>query len=186
MSRKPSTEPPPWPVAPRPFPDEPLGSWLGRVASAYRLTVEQLWSTAGLAEALPRPSAGWLLTAGLCRDDRRRLAALARLDAQVLEAIEPPQAWAGGRRRLAYCFACLVLNPLDVAAPRWKREWLSPEATSCSVHDRTLAWVTASFLTKAGHFKQLHRTILKEHHRAKQQQYGLSLHLQDWWTYSQH
>ena len=186
MWRRWSTDRPPWPVAPRPFADEPLGGWLGRVASAYRITVEQLWSDAGLLGALPRPCAGWLMIAKIHEDDRRRLASLARLDVQVLEAIEPPQDWAIDRRRLPYCFACLVLNPLDVTAPRWKREWLAPDAAKCSVHDRAFASATASSLRRATHFRHLYQSILKHHHQAKFRQHGLDLHLQDWWTYSQH
>ena len=102
----------------RSFTDELLGGWLGRVASAYRITVGQLWSDAGLTGTFSQPCAGWLLTAGISVDVRQRLAALARLEVRVLEAIEPPPVWRVGRTSLPYCFACLVLNPLDVMAPR--------------------------------------------------------------------
>ena len=103
-----------------------------------------------------------------------------------MEAIEPPSVWRVDRTSLPYCFACLVLNPLNVMAPRWKREWLAPEAARCKVHDRTLAWVSASSLRRAGHFAQLHGAILQRHREAKFRQYGFDLPLQDWWTYSQH
>ena len=186
MWRKSSTERPPWPVAPRPFADEPLGGWLGRVASAYRVTVAQLWSDAGLTGMLPQCCAGWLLIAGLRAEDRRRLAALARLDASVLEAIEPAAAWADNRTRLSYCFACLVLNPLDVMTPCWKREWLAPQAARCTVHDRALASVTAASLYHPQHFAQLYRSIMRHHRRAKIRKYGRDAYLLDWQTYSQH
>ena len=104
----------------------------------------------------------------------------------MLEAIEPPSVWMADRTSLPYCFACLVLNPSDVMAPRWKREWLAPEAARCDVHDRALAWVRASSLRRAGHFAQLHGAILQRHRDAKFRKYGFDLHLQDWWTYSQH
>ena len=186
MWRRYSTERPPWPVAPRPFADEPLGGWLGRVASAYRVTVAQLWNDAGLMGGLAHPRMVWLMIAGISADDRQRLAALARLDASVLEAIEPPAAWADNRRRLSYCFACLVLNPADVLAPRWKREWLAPEAARCRVHDRTLASTTAASLCYPQHFAQLRRAILRQHQEAKYLQHGLDTHWLDWQTYSQH
>ena len=83
MWRRWSTERPPWPVALRPFADEPLGSWLGRVAASYRITVEQLWCDAGLDERPISTSAGWLLAAGINRDDLRRLAARPRRSSSV-------------------------------------------------------------------------------------------------------
>ena len=38
----------PWPVAPRPFDDEAFGSWLGRLASRYRIGVDDLVRAAGI------------------------------------------------------------------------------------------------------------------------------------------
>jgi hypothetical protein len=38
----------PLPVAPRPFVDEPLGSWLGRLAARYRLGVCDLANLYGI------------------------------------------------------------------------------------------------------------------------------------------
>lgn len=35
----------PWPVAPRPFFEEAFGSWLGRVATCYQISVSMLWET---------------------------------------------------------------------------------------------------------------------------------------------
>jgi hypothetical protein len=32
----------PWPDAPRPYPEEPLGGWVGRIAYRYRIPVADL------------------------------------------------------------------------------------------------------------------------------------------------
>ena len=48
------------PVAPRPFHDEALGSWIGRLAGRYRIAVEQLDRDYALGLTLTGPLA-WLL-----------------------------------------------------------------------------------------------------------------------------
>ena len=78
-----------WPVAPRPFPEEAMGSWIGRVAACYRVSVEQLCED-GAIEVDTSGHLGWLLPASLPSDQLRRLARLARLDPDRLSAIEAP------------------------------------------------------------------------------------------------
>ncbi len=55
----------PWPYAPRPFQDEAFGSWFGRIASRYRMTVEMAWEINGLGPLPALTSAGWILFAPL-------------------------------------------------------------------------------------------------------------------------
>ena len=52
---------PPWPVSPRPFPEEALGSWLGRVAARYRMSVQHLCHEHELQLDLETSRAGWLV-----------------------------------------------------------------------------------------------------------------------------
>jgi hypothetical protein len=83
------------------------------------------------------------------------LANLARLDVARLAQIQTPAGWMIPRTRLPYCFRCLVLNPADVTAPRWKREWLDPTARYCDEHGGILETVPASLTRCAGNMEQL-------------------------------
>ncbi len=49
----------PRPVAPRPFADEPLGTWLGRVAARYRMAVVQLCDAHALDIDFQGSDLGW-------------------------------------------------------------------------------------------------------------------------------
>lgn len=51
----------PWPITPRPFFDEAIGSWLGRIAGCYRMLVPQLNSDCALDIPLASTHAGWML-----------------------------------------------------------------------------------------------------------------------------
>jgi hypothetical protein len=118
----------PWPVAPRPFYEEAFGSWLGRVATRYQISVGTLWELS-VSEDMPvLGTAGWMLFPAISHSALRRFATLARLDDGRLSHIQTPPGWLTDRRCMPYCFRCLVLNDADVSAPRWKREWLDPTA----------------------------------------------------------
>jgi hypothetical protein len=84
---------------------------------------------------------------------------LARFDDARLSHVQTPPAWAADRRRMPYCFRCLVLNDADVSAPRWKREWLEPTADLCRVHHMLLDAVPASVFRLSGNFDAVLRAI---------------------------
>ncbi|VVD31069.1 TniQ family protein [Paraburkholderia dioscoreae] len=142
----------PWPIAPRPFYEEAFGSWLGRVAARYQVSVAMLWEVATSEELPALGTAGWILFPPISQSAVHRFATLARLDDERLRHIQTPSAWLIDRRCMPYCFRCLVLNDADVSAPRWKREWLEPTAKFCRVHRTLLETVPASVFRRSRHF----------------------------------
>ena len=140
----------PWPVAPRPFEDEAFGGWLGRLAAKYRIGVAQLWASGQLGAFPDLTRSGWLLFPPVDELVLARLSALNHVGVDRMVAIQTPAAWVSHRSNLPYCFECLVLNPIDVFSPRWKREWLNPAATACEVHGRRLETISSSTLLKLG------------------------------------
>ncbi len=152
-------EPPAWPVAPRPFSVEPIGGWLGRVAARYRLSVDELAQLYGLDLAFDRPGNAWLLVGQVVGPTIDRLARLARIDPAILVAMQRPAAGPVQSPQLAYCPACLFLNPLDVTSPCWKQEWLAPSASACAIHTRPLARLSIGSLRACDNFDKLLRVI---------------------------
>ncbi|PMS25523.1 hypothetical protein C0Z16_29185 [Paraburkholderia rhynchosiae] len=142
----------PWPVAPRPFFEEAFGSWLGRVATCYQISVRTLWETSTGLDLPNLGKAGWILFPPVCASALHQLSSLARVSEGRLAAIQMPPEWMVHRRYLVYCFRCLVLNDADVSAPRWKREWLNPEAEYCTAHHSLLETVPASIFEKSANF----------------------------------
>lgn len=63
-----------------------MGSWIGRVAARYRVTVEQLCGDGGIALDASG-DLGWLMHAPLLAEQLRRLARLGRLDPNRISAI---------------------------------------------------------------------------------------------------
>jgi hypothetical protein len=154
----------PWPVAPRPFHEETFGSWLGRVASRYQMSVAQMWEISQLGAFPILSNAGWILFAPLPERTLVALSALARLNPDRLARIQTPSGWVRNRSTLPYCFRCLVLNPLDVAAPRWKRIWLDPDIEVCEEHGTTLERIPAQITRRARNMDRL-LMLVSKHHR---------------------
>ncbi|WP_084534258.1 TniQ family protein [Paraburkholderia dilworthii] len=149
----------PWPVAPRPFYEEAFGSWLGRVAARYQLSVGTLWEISVSEEMPVLGTAGWILFPAISHSALEAFATLARLDDDRLSRIQTPPGWLTDRRCVPYCFRCFVLNDADVSAPRWKREWLDPTAEFCRVHHWLLETVPASVFRLSNHLDAAHRAI---------------------------
>ena len=130
------------PVAPRPFEDEALGSWIGRLAGRYGIAVEQLDRDYKLGLARTGPL-GWLQPGPLSEHTQARLERLARISRDTISSLVV-EAKRGPTRHALYCRKCVFLNPLEVESPYWKREWLSPEALMCRVHRVRLTAMPAS------------------------------------------
>lgn len=64
-----------------------MGSWLGRVAARYRMSVDQLRDDHQLELNSDTSGAGWLVQHPLCETTIGRLAYFARLDKQQLQEI---------------------------------------------------------------------------------------------------
>jgi hypothetical protein len=106
----------PWPVAPRPFSEESMGSWLGRLAARYHMEVMQFGHINDLALPTPNPTVGWLLMPPLPEATIDRLAKLGRVSRERIEQMQTPTHWIRARTALPYCSTCLFLNPRDVSA----------------------------------------------------------------------
>lgn len=162
-------EQPAWPVAPRPFAVEPIGGWLGRVAARYRMSVDELDLLYGLELAFDRRSNGWLLIGRLGETTVDRLARLARVDAARLHALQGPPAGPGQSTHLAYCPSCLFLNPQDITAPCWRREWLAASSSGCAIHARPWNHLSITSLRQCDNFDKLLRLVSRrERHRRAQ------------------
>jgi hypothetical protein len=70
---------------------EPIGSWVGRVAARYRMTVDELAQTYGLDIPFDRPANTWLLVNAMGGATIEQLARLARVDAADLVSIQMVQ-----------------------------------------------------------------------------------------------
>lgn len=156
----------PWPVAPRPIDGEAFGSWLGRLAGKYSMTVEQLWTHAdiGAMPALTRWK--WLLFPPVPLETLERLSQLTHVSVDRLSAMQTPIAWVYERPRLPYCYPCLILNRADVYSPFWKREWLDPSFSACEQHPGKLeatGWHWRNH--KVDNFNQLLRRAHATPHR---------------------
>ena len=123
----------PLPFAPRPFEAEVLGGWIGRIVSRYRMSVQEFAATCELDLQMP-DGREWLLMPKLKPQMVDHLAALTRISAQDICEIQAPLYWEGRRTHFCYCARCVFLNPLDVTAPIWRREWLDQSQPGCSVH----------------------------------------------------
>jgi len=73
-----------------------------------------------------------------------RLAALTRISAERILDIPVAPHWEGPRSHYCYCARCVFLNPLDVAAPIWRREWLDQNMSACPTHGDEFQTLRAS------------------------------------------
>ncbi len=144
------------PVAPRPFEDEALGSWIGRLAGRYRIAVEQLDRDYELELSRHGPL-GWLQPEPLSEHTQGRLEWLARISRDAIRSLIV-EAKRGPTRHALYCPKCVFLNPLEVESPYWKREWLAPEAFMCRAHRVRLTALPAS---KARYSVNMSKLILQ-------------------------
>ena len=141
----------PWPIASRLFADEAFGSWFGRLAARYRMTVDELAETARLE--LDPGQVAWLSLPRPRRDDIDRLAKLCRIEPATLLRLDHAYPEDPGATFL-YCHTCLFLNPLDVTAPYWKAQWLRGAALPCQKHG-SYDYVTVSVLKHARNLTRL-------------------------------
>jgi TniQ len=165
---------PPWPVSPRPFIEEAMGSWIGRVAARYRMDVRQLLERYQINVSMNTTNVGWMLCPFIEHGEIERLAKLARLDTYWLQSIQTPPPWVADWRSCLYCAQCVFLNPADVTAPMWKREWFDPEARTCRIHGQPLQRVTPGKLHGCKNFGHVVKLVSRiEEMRRLEARYGL-------------
>ena len=131
---------PPLPVVPRPFWDEALGGWVGRLAAKYDIGVAQLLNDYRLPIALSDSPMGWLSMPQLPDTVLDKLAWLARIDIRYLQQIQSPSD-AMSEYGCLYCVKCLFLNPADVFSPYWRRQWFRPSFHDCPLHPNSIDWL---------------------------------------------
>ncbi|WP_200828887.1 hypothetical protein [Caballeronia choica] len=137
---------------------------MGRVASRYQIGVIQMWEINQLGTLPILGNAGWILFAPIPERTIVALSALARLNPDRLARIQTPPGWVRNRSTLPYCFRCLVLNPSDVAAPRWKRIWFDPDVQVCDEHGTTLERIPTQITRRARNMNRL-LILVSKHNR---------------------
>ena len=149
----------PLPFSPRPFTDEALGSWIGRLAASYRICVLQLDAHYRLQIGLSGPLA-WLAPGPMSEDTLERLCWLTHCSAEVISALAVEETPLKVRGAL-YCRRCAFINPIEVESPYWKREWLLPGASLCAIHGEHLAALPAGKVRASANTRELIRAVGK-------------------------
>lgn len=146
------------------------------------MSVEQLAATCCLDIDFTAGSAGCLQLPPQPADILARLAYLARLDVARLEAVQTPAHWTVAGYGLPYCHRCLVLNPLDVTSPCWRRHWLDPATVHCRQHADPMRRIRVSMLRRCRNFDDVLRHVRQHDDKVRQRQIQARSH--DKWTQS--
>ncbi|CAG2158262.1 hypothetical protein LMG26411_05915 [Cupriavidus numazuensis] len=80
-------------------------------------------------------------------------------------AAATPIGWIYERRRLRYCYHCLLLTRGDVCLPFWRLDWLNPAFSMCEQHPGKLETTWFWNLYYLGNFSQLLRRAHATPHR---------------------
>jgi len=147
-----------------------MGSWLGRVAARYRMGVTQLVRDYDLQVPMNPSGAGWLLLPALNTEVLQRLARLARMKVEMLQAIQTPDSWSGDCRNVLYCRVCLFVNPEDVFSPMWKRQWFDLQNQHCTVHHKPLESLPSRTIRQCSNFDAVLKTISRKEERLRRMQ----------------
>ena len=154
-----SVDSPAWPCVPHPFADEAFGSWFGRVAARYRITVSDLARAAAIP--LEIDAGAWLIAQPPTQLGLSRLSRLSGLPESSIEAMRT--APAPGARRFRYCFKCLFLNPVEVESPYWHAAWLEPDCAACTKHPERWEHLSQADLGASPNMHRLLGLISRRH-----------------------
>lgn len=157
----------PLPFASQPFPEEPLGGWLGRVASYYRMGIDELSADFGLDFRLADDYSNWLCLPRQSREDLDRLEYLTHVPVKTLRALEVPKVGTKPRAAYRFCRGCLFVNPENVFAPRWIKAWLGAEYLTCPAHG-AMEEVTPDELSENRNFGKLLKLVSKENSQLRE------------------
>ena len=132
----------PWPHVPKPFGDEALGSWFGRIAGRFEMDVDELAAAGQLDLDLGAEPCGWLTMRAPTPENRARLSFFTGVAERLF-----PQPGRGlpddaSDRWYFYCQQCLWMNREDVRAPYWKTHWFRLTQALCPLHKRTTRALT--------------------------------------------
>lgn len=150
-------------------PWSPSAAGLGAWPPATACSVDELAQLYDLELAFDRLSNTWLQVSTIGEATLEKLAALARVNAADLNALQcpltAPAPAPAPQSQLAYCPSCVFLNPLDVTSPCWKRVWMDPTATCCQIHTRQLRKLPITSVRMCGNFDHLLRVISRREAR---------------------
>ena len=93
-----------------------------------------------------------------------RLAALTRISTQGINEIQAPLHWEGRRTHFCCCARCVFLNPLDVTAPIWRREWLDQSQRDCSIHGDEFQTLPACRVLACTNLDKLLAVVSRQEH----------------------
>jgi len=134
----------PWPVCPRPQPDESLPSWFERVGAGYRMTPNALLSSFDLSDGPVAATAPGLAGETAERlqapQVRSKIAALSRLPDTACNTLWPSTTgWEliDGAFR-SYCPHCCLGDLGEQRTPYGRRVWLQSWCTLCQYHGTAL------------------------------------------------
>jgi hypothetical protein len=147
----------PLPWAPRPFRDEAFGSWIGRLAGRYRMSVVLLNADFDLQLRFDGPL-HWLFPSTAGAESMARLSGLTRLGEVH---IPPPAPYDSDKpsRSAPYCRRCVFLNPEEVESPYWHRVWLAPGAAYCEIHRLPLATLKGELVRRSHNLPHLLKRV---------------------------
>ena len=143
----------PLPWAPRPFRDEAFGSWIGRLAGRYRMSVVLLNANLELGLQFDGPLR-WLLPSAAGAESIARLSKLTRLgEARIptLASYDPDDP----SQCALYCPRCVFLNHAEVESPYWREAWLTPGAAVCKTHRLPLATLKGRLVRRSHNLPHL-------------------------------
>jgi hypothetical protein len=138
------------PFVPQPASNELLGSWLLRVAQLYALglatLLDRLAARPGTVARVPH----WFAISGasISLDALSTASRLSRVD---LAAMAPQTCRPRWPEELGACASCLQ-HAADAGQPiTWKRNWVNPLVTVCSIHGTWLTPVATHMLARVRH-----------------------------------
>lgn len=164
---------PPWPCVPRPFADEAFGSWIGRVAGRYRISVDELAQAAGVFLDFGAECSTWLIASPPAESELDRLSRVSGISTARLAAMR--SATSLTTRVFRYCFHCLFLNPVEVESPYWHARWLEVGSRACTHHPDQWEQITQTALRQHRNMAKLTRFISRRHAYRMRQRWDTSV-----------
>lgn len=138
------------PFVPPPAVDELLGSWLLRIAQLYGLGLATLLGRLGVWPGDAERTPHWFALCG-ASINLGALSAATRLPHAQIAAMAPPACRPRWPEELGACERCLS-DAAEAGLPiTWRRGWMNPLATACSVHGSWLTPVATRTLARVRH-----------------------------------
>lgn len=138
------------PFVPQPAHDELLGSWLLRVAQLYGLGLATFLSRLGVRPGTDDRMPHWFALCG-ASINLEALSTATRLPRAQIAAMASPACRPRWPEELSACEQCLADEAEAVQPITWRRGWMNPLVTVCSVHGAWLRPVPTRALNRIRH-----------------------------------